>query len=190
MAPAFGNVKYSEFDGGDSIILGTTLLGAYDQLVARWGRAVQAYNSANPAVPITAPDSNVDPDASIKTSTFSLLAKKVYNDTTKKFDTEFATYVEPYTNWVTPTAGNLEGCTTMAEALYLVANAIKQCYDLLRPNLFVADPSGFASINDQTDGAIEVAVTYIVNEFFNALTGLPEYKTYNLLTLVDDQQGV
>lgn len=190
LPPLFGNTKYSEFDGGDSILLGTSLLGAYNQAAARWGKAVRAYNSANPSVALALPDSNIDPETSTKTTTATLLSSKEYDAVSGNMIDVFANYVDSYTGWVVPTSGNLEGCPSLAKALFLLTHAIKRAYDLLEPNQFVADPSAFASITDNNDGAISTAVTFVVTEVFDSVTGNPNYEVYDLLTLVDDQQNV
>jgi hypothetical protein len=190
MSAPFGNVKYSEFVPGDSGILGTSLLKAANQLFTKFGNAVVAYNAANGALPLPLADTNNDPESSLRTNTFTLLARKVYNPATAKFDTVFATYIEPYSNWVTPTTGNLAGCTTLSEACYLVSMAIKQAYDLLQPNAFVADPSGLASITDATDGQIPIAIQYLMVESIDPATGDTVFAVNDLLELLDRQEGV
>ena len=190
MPAPFGNVKYSEFDPGDSGIIGASLLKAANQLFTRYGNSVVAYNAANGALPLPLVDTNNDPESSLRTNTLSLLARKVYNVVSKKFEIEFATYVEPYTTWVVPTTGNLEGCTSLAEACFLVAMAIKQAYDLLQPNAFVADPSGLASITDASDGVIPISIQYLMVESIDPLTGDTRFAVNDLLELLDRQEGV
>jgi hypothetical protein len=190
MTAPFGNTKYSEFDPGDSGLLGTSLLKAANQLFTKYGNAVVAYNAANGALPLPLVDTNNDPESSLRTNTLTLLARKLYNVTSKKFETVFATYVEPYASWTTPTTGNLEGCTTLAEACYLVAMAIKQAYDLLQPNAFVADPSGLASITDATDGQIPISIQYLMVESIDPITGNTIFAVNDLLELLDRQEGV
>jgi hypothetical protein len=190
MAAPFGNTKYSEFVAGDSGIVGTSLLKAANQLFTKLGNGIVAYNAANAALPLPLADTNNDPESSLRTNTFTLLASKVYNVTTKKFDTVFAEYIEPYVSWTTPTTGNLEGCTTLSEACYLVAMAIKQAYDLLQPNAFVADPSGLASITDSTDGSIPISIQYLMVENIDPVTGDTVFSVNDLLELLDRQEGV
>jgi hypothetical protein len=192
MAPAFGELKYSTVDVGDAVgIVGTSLLSVTNQLITKYGRAVIAYNASNPALPLPLLDTNNDPETSLRTNTFTLLAAKVYSPTAKKFENVFATYVEAYaaTPWVTPTTGSFAGCTTLAEACHLAVQACKLAYDLLQPNPFIADPSGLVSIADNSDGGIEHSLQYLMDESINA-TGDTVFKINNLLTLVDGQQGV
>jgi hypothetical protein len=190
MSAAFGNVKYSEFDPGDSGLVGTSLLSATNQAITKYGKALVAYNAANAALPLPLVDTLNDPEASLRTNTFTLLASKVYSTTTKKFENVFATYVEPYSTWVTPTTGDLEGVTTLAEACHLLVHACKLAYDLLQPNIFLADPSGLVSIADNSDGGIEHSLQYLMIESLDATTGDTIYKINDLLTIVDEQQGV
>jgi hypothetical protein len=193
MAPAFGELKYSTVAVGDAVgIVGTSLLSVANQLITAYGKALVAYNSANPALPLPLVDTNNDPETSLRTNTFTLLASKVYNTTTFKFENKFATYVEAYakTPWVTPTTGSFQGCTTLAEAVHLAVNACKMAYDLLQPNPFIADPSGLVSIADNSDGGIEHTLQYLMEESLDAVTGNTIFKINDLLKLVDDQQGV
>ncbi|WP_373545031.1 hypothetical protein [Chamaesiphon sp.] len=190
MAAAFGNTKYSEFDGGDSILVGTSLLSATNQAITRYGKALVSYNAANAALPLPLLDTLNDPEASLRTNTFTLLATKSYNVATSKFESMFATYVEPYANWVVPTTGNLAGCPSLAEAVHLLVHACKLAYDLLQPNIFLADPSGLVSITDNSDGGIEHSLQYLMIENLDPITGETTYKINDLLTIVDEQQGV
>jgi hypothetical protein len=193
MAPAFGELKYSTVDIGDAVgIVGTSLLSVTNQLITAYGKALVAYNAANPALPLPLVDTNNDPETSLRTNTFTLLASKVYNAATFKFENVFATYVESYakTPWVTPTTGSFQSCTTLAEACFLAVQACKLAYDLLQPNPFIADPSGLVSVADNSDGGIEMTLQYLMEESIDAATGNTVFKINNLLKLVDDQQGV
>jgi hypothetical protein len=189
MAPAFG-VKYSEFTPGDSILKSTNLLAAYNELTALYGRAVAAYNAANPAVAITAPDSNIDPETSQKTSNFTLLANKEFDLATMSYKVVPLNYIAAYAGWVVPTTGDLLGIASMPAALYLLHQVVKANNDLIQPNLLFADPSGNTTISDNSDGAIECTSIIVVNQSIDATTGLPTYTPWNYFTLLDEQQGV
>jgi hypothetical protein len=190
MSASFGNTKYSIFVGGDSVLVGTTLLGAYNQAVTRYIKQVQAFNAANESIQIALPDTSYDAETSTKTSTFTLLATKVWSVVTRKFDLVFATYSDSYGDWVTPTSGNLEGCSTLAEAIYLLANAIQAAYNIMQPNLFIADPSQFASLSDTNNGSVTGSISYLMNQTSDPATGNDVLEINNLLTITDDQQGV
>lgn len=193
MAPAFGELKYSTVDIGDAVgIVGTSLLSVTNQLITKYGKAVVAYNAVNPALPLPLLDTNNDPETSLRTNTFTLLASSVYNLTSRKFENVFATYVEAYaaTPWVTPTTGSFQGCTTLAEACHLAIKACKLAYDLLQPNPFIADPEGLVGIADNSDGGLEHTLQYLMDETIDPVTGDTVFRINDLLRLVDDQQGV
>lgn len=189
-SPAFGNVKFSEFDPGDSGLVGTSLLGAYNQAIIKYVKQVAAFNAANTTIPIASPDTTYDAESGQKTSTFSLLASKIYDVVTRKFVLTFATYSESYGTWVTPATGDLQGCTTLAEAIYLLANAVQLAYNILQPNLFVTDPTQFASLTDNNDGVVNGSITYLMTLATDPVTGADVLTINDLLKLVDDQQGV
>lgn len=190
MAPAFGNADYSVFDGGDSILKATNLLAAIVEATAKYGRAVTAYNADNPTVAIPLPDSNIDPETSTRTMTFSLLASKVYDATANAFVNEFKNYIQPYSGWTVPTTGNLAGVTSLGEALFLILQAVKLGNDLITPNLLFADPSQYTTVTDNQDGAIECSCTMVVNESFDAVTGNPTFTAWDYFQLLNDQQGL
>jgi hypothetical protein len=190
MAPAFGNVKYSEFDPGDSILKSTNLIAAFNECSSRYGTAVAAYNAANPAVAIAAPDMSIDPETSQRSSTFTLLANKEYDTASNSFRTVPLNYIQAYSGWVSPTTGNLAGVASLPAALYLLQQAFKANNDLIQPNLLFADPSGNTTINDASDGSIECTNIMVVNQSYDAVTGLPTFTPWNYFTLLDEQQGV
>ncbi len=190
MSAPFGNTKYSEFDPGDSGLVGTSLLKAGNQLFTKYIDGIIAFNAANGANPLPIGDANNDSDTSLRTNSFIILARKEWNVTTKKYELIFSENIEPYVNWTTPTTGNLEGMTTLSEACYAVAVAIKKAYDLLQPNAFVADPSGLASVTDSLDGSIPVSVQYLMISKIDPVTGDTVFAVNDLLTILDSQQGV
>lgn len=192
MAPAFGELKYSTVDVGDAVgIVGTSLLSVTNQLITKYGKAIVAYNAANPALPLPLVDTSNDPETSLRTNTLTLLATNDWDAAAKNFVNTFAAYVEPYIagGWTTPTTGSFEGCTTLASAVDFAIRACKKAYDLLQPNPFIADPSGLVSIADNADGGIEYALQYLMDESIDA-NGDTVFKINDLLTLVDAQQGV
>lgn len=193
MAPAFGELKYSTVDVGDATgIVGTSLLSVTNQLIIRLGKAIVAYNAANPALPLPLLDTSNDPETSLRTNTFTLLATNDWNATSKDFVNVFATYAEPYlaTPWTVPTTGSFEGCPSLAKAVDMAIRACKKAYDLLQPNPFIADPSGLISIVDNSDGGIGYSIQYLMDESIDPATGDTTFKINDLLKLVDDQQGV
>lgn len=190
MAAPFGNTKYSEFVSGDSGIIGTSLLKAGNQLFTRYINGIIAFNAANAANPLPVGDANNDSDSSLRTNSFVLLARMEWNAVANDFQLVFSENIEPYVNWTTPTSGNLEGCTTLSRACYLVAVAIKQAYDLLQPNAFVADPSGLASVTQALDGSIPCNIQYLMVESIDPTTGDTVFAVNDLLTILDAQQGV
>lgn len=190
MAPAFGNTKHSEFDPGDSILKSTSIIAAFVELSARYGIAVAAYNAANPVVAIAAPDSSIDPETGLRTSTFTILGNETFDTVSNRYKLQTLNYIGAYSNWTTPTTGNLEGVDNLPEALYLIMQVMKQNNDLVQPNLLFADPSGNTVITDNRDGAIECTCTLVVNQSIDATTGVPVYTPWNYFTLLDEQQGV
>jgi hypothetical protein len=186
----FGNAKFSLFDPGDSILKSTSLLGAMQEVTARYAKAVQYALAANPALTLAVPDTNVDPESGSRTVSFSLLAKRKYVTATNSFVNEFRSNVADYSGWVVPTTGNLVGCPDIETACDLIFDAIKYCYNLVTPNLIINDPSQYATVTEDRNGLLSYTNTVVVDESFNPTTGLPTFTIFDFLKELDTQQGV
>lgn len=152
------------FDGGDSILLAPTLVGALQEVVEQLDLAIFDYNQANTLLPY--PDIDVTYNAGLCAVTIPVPYTKVNNVKTP------VSYLDDYCDWVTPTTGELAGISTLLGAYLYILDAMGDANDLLRPGIIVNSAKPTTSNTDDS-----------VAKLFSTAFGLP------FDTIVDSASG-
>ena len=176
--------NYNSFDPGDSVLKSNTLLGVYFEATVLIVAAVRAYNQDNAGLPYPAPSSSSDDESS--TANFAIEIPYRRAGTAQKATSTIA----PYTEWVTPTTGELEGIDSLMDAFVYLAEAVVYGNDKLVPTLIVNSAKTFVTFADnRNDNNYSISSTLPYNSGVDA-TGVGFEKAQNYFLFLDMQENL
>lgn len=175
------NTNINGFVPGDSILKSETLAGALQEVVELLDLTIASYNAANTLLPY--PDISVDYSAGVANVTIPIPYEKVLGVKTP------VSYLNAYTDWATPTTGELEGITTLLGAYLYILSAFGDANDALRPGVVINDAK--PTTNNTDDSIAKQFTTGFALPFDTIVdaTGAVKKVLQNFHVITDIQQG-
>lgn len=179
---AGNTVNINSFVPGDSPLKSTTLVGAMQEVVELLDIVIFDYNQDNPT--LLYPDISIAYDAGVCTATIPVPYRKVAG-VKKSVD-----YLNAYSNWTTPTTGELAGIDNILDAYIYLLDALGDANDALRSGLIIQSAkSTTTNVDDAVAKERQTSFNLPYDTVVNLTTGVVEKIFQNYPYFVDTQQG-
>jgi hypothetical protein len=176
------NTNHNGFIPGDSKLKSITLLGAIFECKTRLLLAIKAYNRQNPELPIAEPEVGSDDNDLRNTLGVTLPYRR------SAAGKKSLAYFAAYSDWTTPTTGELTGVDNIADAMFYLLDSADQVLQEMTPNDFLADPKGLITITDNNTSRT-MAMTLPFDLIIDDATGVESRPPVNGIIFYDLAQG-
>jgi len=170
------------FEKGDSKIESLTLVGALQEVVEKLDIAIFKYNQANTLLPY--PNIDVTYNNGICACSIPVPYEKIAG---KKMP---VSYLDSFSNWTIPTAGELTGVANLLGAYLYILEALGDANDLLKPGIIIQSAKPTTShVDEMIAKEFTTAFGLPYDTLIDATTGLVSKVFQNYHVITDLQQG-